>query len=289
MTATSRRIRLDRDMSMDGLPGGALSGSLDAAADGIVLVGADGRIRDVNRAALELFGYERNELVGVVIERLVPGRLRRRHVNHRTAYAENPRPRPMGLALRLQGLRRDGSEVPVEISLAPMDEGPSRSIVAIVRDATEQRNLRGVITDISQQPSAGEPAAEAADARRATLLLVEDEPALRTLVVTMLEEQGYAVLHAGNGLDAIAVAERHVGAIDLLVTDVVMPRLSGPELARQLQTLRPGLEVLFMSGYDDSRLVNRGVQKTNVNLLVKPFTPDQLIDRVAELTEPARR
>ncbi len=276
-------------MSMDGLPGGALSGSLDAAADGIVLVGADGRIRDVNRAALELFGYERNELVGVVIERLVPGRLRRRHVNHRTAYAENPRPRPMGLALRLQGLRRDGSEVPVEISLAPMDEGPSRSIVAIVRDATEQRNLRGVITDISQQPSAGEPAAEAADARRATLLLVEDEPALRTLVVTMLEEQGYAVLHAGNGLDAIAVAERHVGAIDLLVTDVVMPRLSGPELARQLQTLRPGLEVLFMSGYDDSRLVNRGVQKTNVNLLVKPFTPDQLIDRVAELTEPARR
>ncbi|MGP0048244.1 MAG: response regulator [Solirubrobacteraceae bacterium] len=276
-------------MSMDGLPGGALSGSLDAAADGIVLVGADGRIRDVNRAALELFGYERNELVGVVIERLVPGRLRRRHVNHRTAYAENPRPRPMGLALRQQGLRRDGSEVPVEISLAPMDEGPSRSIVAIVRDATEQRNLRGVITDISEQPSAGEPAAEAADARRATLLLVEDEPALRTLVVTMLEEQGYAVLHAGNGLDAIAVAERHVGAIDLLVTDVVMPRLSGPELARQLQTLRPGLEVLFMSGYDDSRPVSRGVQETKVNLLVKPFTPDQLIDRVAELTEPARR
>ncbi len=100
----------------------------------------------------------------------------------------------------------------------------------------------------------------------------------------MLEEQGYAVLEAGNGLDAIDVAERHGGMIDLLLTDVVMPRLSGPELAQQLQALRPGLEVLFMSGYNDSRLVNRGVPRTSVNLLVKPFTPDQLVRRVAQLT-----
>ncbi len=61
------------------------------------------------------------------------------------------------------------------------------------------------------------------------------------------------MLEAGNGLDAIAVAEHHHGAIDLLITDVVMPQLSGPELAQQLPGLRPGLEVLFMSGYNDSR------------------------------------
>ena len=123
-----------------------------------------------------------------------------------------------------------------------------------------------------------------------TVLVVEDEPALRRLAVTMLEEHGYNVLQAGNGLDAMAVAERHRGPLDLLITDVVMPKLSGPELAQQLRGLRPGLEVLFMSGYNDSRLVNRGVQQSKVNLLVKPFTPDQLIGRVGELAPlpPAR-
>jgi PAS domain S-box-containing protein len=121
---------------------------------------------------------------------------------------------------------------------------------------------------------------------RRTLLLVEDEPALRTLVVTMLEEQGYRVLQAGNGLDAIELAERHRGPLNLLITDVVMPRLSGPELAQRLRSLRPGLEVLFMSGHNDSRLVSRGVEEAKVNLLVKPFTPDQLFDRVRTLTTP---
>jgi PAS domain S-box-containing protein len=628
-------------MSMERLPDGALSALLDAAPDGIVLVGDDGRIEYVNRATLDLFGYQRDELIGVAIERLIPGRLRGRHVTDRAGYTREPRPRPMGLGLALQGLRHDGSEVAVEISLAPMHDVRGRSTVAVVREATEQRRLeeerlryahahaveeivgaldaivwestaadrqvlsylggreemllgypramwlepgfwmsrvhpddrlaaltfietahekdsfellyrviaadgavrevrdivtvthgpdgeierlRGVITDITERleianrltqaqkmeavgqlaggiahdfnnlltivsgyarrlmarpelasshadidqiltasdraaqltrqllafarrghssatpldtsalvrelepmlrrllaadigfdfrlasglpqvmidrtafeqimmnlmlnasdamssggtltvsteareiaadeadrhgvtpgtfirlaiadtgggipaairerifepffstkgergtgmglatvygtvdqargwieveseidtgttfavmlPAGGEPVApEPADAGlRATLLLVEDEPALRALVVTMLEEQGYAVLQAGNGIDAITVAERHRGRIDLLLTDVVMPRLSGPELAQQLQSLRPGLEVLFMSGYNDSRLVNRGVTQSTVNLLVKPFTPDQLIRRVAQLT-----
>ena len=627
-------------MSVERLPGGALSELLDAAPDGIVMAGVDGRIQYVNKAAEELFGYKRDELIGVVVERLIPGRLRGRHVSDRTAYAEHPRTRPMGPGLRLQGLRNDGSEVPVQISLAPMSVDGTHSIVAIVRDATEGRKLeeerlryahahaveeivgaldaivwestmpdresltylggreemllgyprsqwlepgfwmslvhpddrlaaltlveaahqaenfellyrmiaadgtvrevrdivtvmrgddgevqrlRGVITDITERqeiasrlnqaqkmeavgqlaggiahdfnnlltivsgyarrlaaradlasahedldqiliasdraaqltrqllafarrghttaslldvsalvselepmlrrllaadivfdfrlqaglpqvlmdrtgleqilmnlmlnasdampaggtlrvssesrtvssdeaalhgrgpgpyvelavadtgtgmspqtverifepffstkgdggtgmglatvygtvdqangwidvqstvgkgttflvmlPAAGEPteAVDPADDPRPTLLLVEDEPALRTLVVTMLEEQGYTVLQAGNGLDAIAVAERHRGEIDLLLTDVVMPRLSGPELASKLRGLRPGLEVLFMSGYNDSRLVTCGVEEAKVNLLVKPFTPDQLVRRVSEL------
>ncbi|MGH2857654.1 MAG: PAS domain S-box protein [Solirubrobacteraceae bacterium] len=122
--------------------------------------------------------------------------------------------------------------------------------------------------------------------RPATLLLVEDEPALRTLVVAMLQERGYEILEAGNGLDAIALAERHPRQIDLLLTDVVMPRLSGPELARRLRATRPGLEVLYMSGYNDSRLVNRGVEG-DVNLLVKPFSAEDLLAQVAQLTERA--
>ncbi len=125
----------------------------------------------------------------------------------------------------------------------------------------------------------------APDAGAATVLVVEDEPALRRLAVMMLEEQGYVVLQAGNGLDALTVAERHPGPLDLLVTDVVMPRLSGPELAQQLRESRPGLQVLFMSGYIDSRLMHRGVEQAKVNMLIKPFSPDQLISRVSELID----
>jgi PAS domain S-box-containing protein len=124
-------------------------------------------------------------------------------------------------------------------------------------------------------------------AGRSTLLVVEDEPSLRALVVSMLEEHGYDVLPAGTGLDAIALAERHRGPIDLLVTDVVMPGVSGPELALRLRGLRPELEVLYMSGYNDSRLVSRSIDNTNVTLLVKPFTPEELIKRVRALTERA--
>ncbi|HTU95014.1 MAG TPA: PAS domain S-box protein [Solirubrobacteraceae bacterium] len=628
-------------MSHERLPEGALEEMLDAAPDGIVMAGDDGRIRYVNRAVEVLFGYAHDELIGVPVEQLIPGRLRGRHIADRAAYVEQPQPRPMGLGLRLQGLRRDGAEVPVEISLAPMTFDGDEAVVAVVRPATEQRRLeeerlryaqahaveeivgaldaivwesttpdresltflggreemllgypreqwlqpgfwmslvhpedrlaaltfveaaressnfellyrmisadgevrqvrdivtvtrdpdgaiqrlRGVITDITERqeiaarltqaqkmeavgqlaggiahdfnnlltivsgyarrlqaradmasahsdleqillasdraaeltrqllafarrghtsaslidvsglarelepmlrrllaadivfdfalgsglpqvmmdrtgleqimmnlminasdampsggtlrvtarersvpaeeaavhgleagqyveltvadtgtgmapetverifepffstkgergtgmglatvygtvdqadgwievastvgegttftvllPAAGEPAEAAPfpDPQRPTLLLVEDEPALRMLVVTTLEEAGYLVLQAGNGLDAIALAERHRGDIDLLLTDVVMPRLSGPELAQKLRALRPGLEVLFMSGYNDSRLVHRGVEEAKVNLVVKPFSPGELVQRVGELT-----
>ena len=628
-------------MSGERLPHGALVEMLDAAPDGIVMAGVDGQIRYVNKAAEELFGYERDELIGAAVEQLIPGRLHGSHIADRTAYAEHPQPRPMGLGLRLQGRRHDGSEVPVEISLAPMSFDGERAIVAVIREATEQRRLeeermryvqahaveeivgaldaivwesttpdresltflggreevllgypreqwmqpgfwmslvhpedrlaaltfveaalqsenfellyrmisadgevrqvrdivtvtrdpdgsiqrlRGVITDITERqeiaarltqaqkmeavgqlaggiahdfnnlltivsgyarrlsarsdlvtarpdleqillaadraaeltrqllafarrghtsaslidvsalarelepmvrrllaadivfefqlapglpqvmmdrtgleqimmnlminasdampaggtlrvttrersvsgeeaavhglepgpyvqlaiadtgtgmapetverifepffstkgergtgmglatvygtvdqadgwidvtsslgegttftvllPAAGEPVEGGApqDPTRPTLLLVEDEPALRMLVVTMLEEEGYLILQAGNGLDAIAVAEHHRGDIDLLLTDVVMPRMSGPELAQKLRGLRPGLEVLFMSGYNDSRLVHRGVEEAKVNLLVKPFSPDELVVKVGELT-----
>ena len=93
------------------------------------------------------------------------------------------------------------------------------------------------------------------------------------------------MLQAADGLDAIIVAQRHLGPLHLLLTDVVMPGLSGPELARQLLGARPDLEVLYMSGYNDSRIVSRGIEQAKVNLLVKPFTPDELIERVRELIE----
>jgi len=136
--------------------------------------------------------------------------------------------------------------------------------------------LPAVVGDVPKEAPGG--------TARATVLLVEDEPALRELAAVILEGEGYRVLQASDGGEAIVVAERHRGPIDLLVTDVVMPRLSGPELAERLRSLRPELEVLYMSGYNDSRLLTRGVEEANVHLLAKPFTPDQLAEQVAQLT-----
>src|SRR5262249_45004768 len=95
---------------------------------------------------------------------------------------------------------------------------------------------------------------------RETVLLVEDEDAVRVLVRLVLGPQGYRVVEARNGNEALALAERHDGPIDLLISDVVMPGLSGPDLAGRLADRRPGLRVLFLSGYTEDEVLRRGVR-----------------------------
>lgn len=114
----------------------------EAAPDGIVLVGPDGAIRDVNPCALRMFGYERSEIVGRAVDMLVPRDLQRRHVDHRQRYLESPRARPMGVGMELRGLRKDGSEFPVEISLSPVTGTEGSHVISIVRDLTERRALQ---------------------------------------------------------------------------------------------------------------------------------------------------
>ena len=113
----------------------------EAAPDGIVVVGADGRIVMVNARAEQQFGYSREELLGAPVEQLVPGGVRRLHSRHRSQYQSHPAARPMGSGLQLRGERRDGSEFPVEISLSPFEADGERLIVSIVRDVTERRRL----------------------------------------------------------------------------------------------------------------------------------------------------
>jgi PAS domain S-box-containing protein len=113
-----------------------------AAPDGIVLVDGEGVIRDLNPAAQEMFGYEREELLGRAIEVLVPDRSRALHRGQRAAYIEHPRARPMGIGMELAGRRKDGREFPVEISLSPILAGDSTHVIAIVRDVTERNRLR---------------------------------------------------------------------------------------------------------------------------------------------------
>jgi hypothetical protein len=120
-----------------------------------------------------------------------------------------------------------------------------------------------------------------------TVLLVEDEAAVRQFARRALESSGYCVLSAGNGAEALSLAEQHPGPIHVLLTDVVMPGMGGPELARQLSLLRPSLRVLFCSGYTDDATVRDGVREAGTAFLQKPFAPEELIHKVREvLTTP---
>lgn len=114
-------------------------GFLDAAPDAMVTVGPNGTIQLVNRQAERLFGYERAELVGKPIELLVPARYRAQHPGDRLGYFADPKPRPMGGDMELFGLRKDGSEFPAEISLAPVETAQGRLVTAAIRDASERR------------------------------------------------------------------------------------------------------------------------------------------------------
>ena len=124
------------------------------------------------------------------------------------------------------------------------------------------------------------PASDGSDAP-ATVLLVEDEATVRTIAREVLVRNGYRVLVAEAGMQALAVARTHRGPIDLLFTDVVMPGMSGRELAEALAQERPETRVLFTSGYTEDEVLHRGVSADTVAFLAKPFTPEGLVSRVA--------
>jgi two-component system cell cycle sensor histidine kinase/response regulator CckA len=118
-----------------------------------------------------------------------------------------------------------------------------------------------------------------------TILLVEDEEQVRTIVLSILRRQGYRVIAAQNAGEALLLCERHPETIDLLVTDVVMPQMSGPELAKRLAMTRPGMKVLCMSGYTDDSIVRHGVLESGVAFIQKPVTPATLSRKVREVLD----
>ena len=119
-----------------------------------------------------------------------------------------------------------------------------------------------------------------------TVLLVEDEPSVRNLAHHLLHQQGYKVLEATNGEEALRVNQEHVGeTIHLLLTDVVMPQMGGKELADQLKILRPGIKVLYASGYTDDAIVHHGVLEPGTHFLQKPFSLKTLSHKVREVLD----
>jgi two-component system cell cycle sensor histidine kinase/response regulator CckA len=116
-----------------------------------------------------------------------------------------------------------------------------------------------------------------------TILLIEDEEMLRKLAQQTLTMYGYRVLDAANGESAVSLFEQHQGQIDLVLTDVIMPGLSGREVVDRLLKVRPELRVLFMSGYTDDAIVHQGVLDEAANFIQKPFAPDSLARKVREV------
>ena len=117
-----------------------------------------------------------------------------------------------------------------------------------------------------------------------TVLLVEDEDSVRTLISRILNNHGYTVLEARQGEEALVMSEMHDGPIHLLLTDVIMPGMSGRQLAQTLEPLRPDMQVIYMSGYTDSTVLSYGIQTEEVTFLQKPFSPDTLLESIDNLT-----
>jgi CheY-like chemotaxis protein len=149
--------------------------------------------------------------------------------------------------------------------------------------ATAERDFLGpaqqAVTAPAERPRAG--CARGTE----TVLVVEDDRQVRTVVRDVLRRQGYEVLEAGNGDEALWEASRHQGPIHLLVSDVVLPRTDSRDLVDHLRELRPGLKVLYCSGYPEDTLARHGVSPADGPFLSKPFLPATLAQKAREVLD----
>jgi CheY-like chemotaxis protein len=156
-------------------------------------------------------------------------------------------------------------------------------VVRVASEAGQGTVLKVYLPRLEEAES--EPEAMSLSRGAETVLVAEDEDGVRELTRKVLAGLGYTVLTARHGREALLTAANHGGAVDLLVTDVVMAEMNGRELAEQLRLARPGLKVLFMSGYADDEVLRRGISEREMAFLRKPFAAEELAHRVRGLLD----
>ena len=176
----------------------------------------------------------------------------------------------LGLSMAYSLVEQSGGQI--DVASRP-DEGTRFDLYLPITNARPEEKL-------SETSPAPGPRSENGNE---IILLVEDEDVVRDLARRVLSDYGYDVLEARQGEEALALSELHAGPIHLLLTDLVMPKMSGPELAQNLQALRPDMPVLYMSGYNDEKVLRYGMQEQQIHFLQKPFTPNALIAKIRQV------
>ncbi|WP_308205043.1 PAS domain-containing sensor histidine kinase [Frankia tisae] len=293
---------------------------LGAASDAIIEVRDDGWIVLANVQAERLFCYPREDLIGQPIEILVPRSTRGVHSTYRIGYFTATATATATVDVDyIAG--RPGLEAGRHVRLSVQDSGvgmsadtlarvsepffttkpkgagsglglaPIYGIIAQAGGHAEITSEIGVRTTVSgtipatdavpitadEQPLDADPARS-----EATILVVEDEDALREVTRRILTRNGYQVLTAPSALEACSIAIEHHGDIHLLLTDIIMPRMQGRELANRIRAARPAIRVLYMSGYTHPILTTQGKLDAGVYLLEKPFSKTVLLEKVRE-------
>jgi PAS domain S-box-containing protein len=166
----------------------------------------------------------------------------------------------------------------------------SDGYVSLHSETGRGTTFRVYLPRVEEEPevATGTPAMEPIPMGSETVLVVEDDAHVRALVEGILRRFGYRILGASGGEEALLLSRSHPGRIDLLLTDVVMPRLNGRELADQLLLERPDLLVLFMSGYTDDSILRHGMMEEGTHFIGKPFTPDRVARKVRAVLDGAR-
>ena len=223
---------------------------IEAAPDAMVIVDADGEIVIVNAQAEKMFGYDREEMLGNMIEMLLPERIRKAHVGHRGKFADNPELRPMGIGRELIGQRKDGSEFPVEISLSPVSTPKASFVSSVIRDVTDRKRMEEEIIAARQEAERANKAnsaflaAASHDLRQPVQALSLLNGALRRTVkderaLEMIKSQEHSLTAMTNLLNSLLdISRLDAGAVTPEFEDFpiqrVIDRLSA-EFARQAQ------------------------------------------------------
>jgi PAS domain S-box-containing protein len=210
---------------------------LETAPDAMIIVDEEGKITVVNEQAEEMFGYDREQMIGETIEFLLPARVRGKHVDHRNAYTNKPSLRPMGVGMELQGCRKDGSEFPVEISLSPVTTSTGSFVSSVIRDVTRRKAMEQEIIAARQEAERANKAnsaflaAASHDLRQPVQALSLLNGALRRtakdpLALEMIESQEHSLDAMTNLLNSLLdISRLDAGAVNPEIEDFSIQRL----------------------------------------------------------------